>query len=290
MSEEDLESVDSFESALSHISYKKDNKLDLEKIEGINLNTKYIITKYISNNIFYTNNKIICALVDNKILDNLKKLSLNRKLNYSHWNELLNFYKSIEGEEILIPNIISVGLFNNKFYILDGQHRIKAIKELLKYKKIKVKITLNLYIVNERKELLILIDKINSSLLLSFDLNISNDILELIEMIKNKFHIIKNNEKKSILIESNKKAVRPFLSEYKLVNKLKELNIIGINKPDKILKKILKINNKYKLILQENPKHFTFLTKKMIETATSYDCYLGLDKNYEWIDNIIDDI
>ena len=283
--EDDLESVNSYESALTHIS---DDNLNLNKINGLNINTKNIITKYISNNVFYHNNNIICSLVDNKILNYLKKLSLNRKLNYSHWNNLLNFYKSIDNEEILIPNIISIGLFDNKFYILDGQHRIKAIKELLKEKNVKVKINLNLYIVSQRKELLTLIDNINKSLLLTFDVNISNDILELIEMLKDKFFIIKNNQKKSIIMESNKKAVRPFLSEYKLGDKFKEYNIIGINKPDKIFRKIIKINNKYKLLVEENPKQFNSITNTMIETANSYNCYLGLDKNYEWINNLIE--
>jgi hypothetical protein len=102
-----------------------------------------------------------------------EKLSINRKLIKKHWKQIYKAQKKnlIEGYPVYFSGIITVCLWNDKLYVIDGQHRTRSMKEL--YNKFnnnnthkkqleKINFRLDLIRVKEYEEMIDIIYEINT--------------------------------------------------------------------------------------------------------------------------------
>ena len=265
----------------------EESNLDLD---DYNLYTIDILKKYFNpKNLIDQNNIFKTYKLDiTKCIQKFKNLSINRKLDHEHWNKIkknyLNEIKLSNDSELIIYCPFFIGLFENNFFIYDGQHRIKAMKKILNENvyDFTCMVHINLFFPNSYNNMLDTIKKINSSKPLDINTYINNNISEIIAHIRDKFKLSK---KKSIL--TNKKPRRPYINEFKLRDNLGKKQYIISYDNTKILdifSLIDKINNNYSS--NDYQKKIKKLTPHMQRISAQSNCYLGFDTDFEWIDFI----
>jgi hypothetical protein len=262
-------------------NFEINNNLDLNNYQEdftINILEKFFFNPYMKNSKFNS------YIIDLEFIKFCKKWSLNRDLNIDHWNKI---YKSYEKEindnnNLILNNTIAIALYKNNFYILDGQHRLKAIKELLKKYNFSCEIRIDLYNTDNYDNMIKILKDINST----YPLLVENKI---IENINNILIFFKSNylyQKSNIIKPSN--CVRPFINENLMVQKIKKSSFLLSNTNKSIIiKHITKINNDYsKMSMDELKFNNKKITERMYLQAKKYNCFLGFDKSFQWIDNI----
>lgn len=242
------------------------------------INKKYLLNPYHKNNI--NNVKITRHIVDVAFLKYITKWVLNRDLDENHWK---NIYNSLK-ENFVLLQPLSICIYNNNYMAIDGQHRIKAIITLLEEKKnINNKVRIDMYYPNTINDMVNIVSLINNIKPIEIKKLMKSNISKIIQFI----HKTYVNKNKCIIKQSNK-CFRPYINELKLKNKLIECKNISIfSNIEYILNEIKKINNKYKKMkineLQFNNNKFSDRTYKI---AKNFNCFLGLDNKFNWIDNI----
>jgi len=245
--------------------------------------TKNILINYFSNP-YMTNSKFKSYIIDIEFIKICKKWSLNRDLNIDHWK---NIYKSYEKEindnnNLILNNTICIALYKNNFYILDGQHRIKAIKELLKKYVFSCKIRIDLYYTNNYDNMIKVLKDINSTCPLQIENKIIGNINDILTFFKSNFIYQKSN-----IIKPNN-CVRPFINENLMVEKIRNSSfLISSTNMSTVIKYITKINNEYsKMSIDQLRFDNKKITERMYLQAQKYNCFLGFDKSFQWIDEI----
>lgn len=198
------------------------------------LYTKYYQGKNIERGIMELNSSNI---------DNLLKWNHNREIYEQHVEKFLDLLK-------LDKFIFELREFNfvykpkeKKYYIIDGQHRIEAIKRFLKESNTSVKINVCLYISNNNKEIKKLFMILNhyepqNASVLSGDVNIRNCVESIIKYLKEK-------HKEAVFKDNNKTVRRPCVNVKKLDEDLTDIIIkYPINN--------IKFKNLYEKFISEN--------------------------------------
>lgn len=214
------------------------------------------------------------------------------------YNGIINYYNKYN--KIFIPNIIILGkIYTNcvdKYIIIDGQHRIKCLEKIyneLGDKLEDIKLRCDIYHFKDIESARILYNIINNNKKVEIYYgNINSYILpEIQRFLKTKWGIYckETNNPKNLNINLDKlcKKIEYSCIIDKIYENNKDKTIEQIK--DLIINRILKLNDfyskqsdcklidwgleisKYKNILQGNENNF----------------YLGLYRNYEWIDKLI---
>ena len=94
--------------------------------------------------------------------------------------------------------------------------------------------------------------------------------------------------KNKCIIKQSDKCYRPYINELRLKNKLNGCKNISISNNIKyILDEIKNINNKYKeMKINELKFNNKDISDKTYKIAKNFNCFLGLDNNFKWIDII----
>jgi len=271
-SSEDVKSTESFNNIINNNEQIK--KLLNKKYYSYPLRN-YMIKSYIAN--------IELSLYTNK-------LSINRKLTQEHFMEIYNIQNNNlkNNKPIYFAGIVTLCNYNNKLYIIDGQHRIKAMRKLFKkYKNIDNRINdvtfrVDLIDVNTYEDMIDILKMINTIVQL--------DIESLKIQAKNDIRIFfEDNFKfgKRCILSRSSRCMRPYICETKLLDEIcKYDKLINLDK-DLLFKLINDINKKYskyetKKLLFNNKT----ITSNMKNTAKALNCYLGFDTDFDWIKDI----
>tara|TARA_B110000971_G_C19968450_1_gene481391 strand:- start:325 stop:1371 length:1047 start_codon:yes stop_codon:yes gene_type:complete len=256
--------------------------VDLENCDDI---SKDLLHKYF-NNPYITNSKFTGHEVDKDFIRNCIKWSLNRKLNALHWNKIYTCYKDeiIETKKLIITNPFMISYYNNNFLVLDGQHRIKALEKLMNEYNFDCKIRIDLYITNDYKENINILRSINTTNPLKVNDDIQLMLNDILTHMKQNYRL---NEKTNIF--TRKKAQRPKINEIKFIDKLRESKYISTHSSSKYICSLIdKCNKKYSKMdmIQLVNKFGKKISNNMLMNAINYDCFLGFDYKFEWIDDI----
>lgn len=261
-------------------NFEINNNLDLNEYDDDF--TKNLLIEYFFNP-YMSNNKFNSYIVDIKFLNFCKRWCLNRDLNFDHW---LNIYKSYEKEindnnNLILNNTIAIAFYKNNFYILDGQHRIKAIKELLKKHLFSCKIRVDLYDTDSYDNMIKVLKDINSTYPLQIENKILGNINNILTFFKRTYIYQKSN------IIKDKNYIRPFINEHLMVEKIKKSSFLISSNTNTVIKYIIKINDEYsKMSMDELKFNNKKITDRMYLQAQKYKCFLGFDKSFLWIDEV----
>jgi hypothetical protein len=172
---------------------------------------------------------------------------------------------------------------DNKYYVLDGQHRIEAYNYLYLRNKYPIQqIPAIIWSVNNDEELIKLFNRINTRLSIDKIQLMQVKILEIIQGLENKYG--KN-------IWSSGERPRPKINKEIFCAKLKENNNANKLSSGEILDKLIKINNN----IRSKPRILRVIIKNQSQTqpssnihnlAESMDLFLGLDKEMNWLNEL----
>lgn len=180
-----------------------------------------------------------------------------------------------------ISGIITIGELNNKYYILDGQHRVKAIQNLIKnYKNLELEIRFELVKCQQDKDLSYIIKILNNKETTDqkiLKLGIKSKLYNYIEKKHTKkiFTKVKNPRPPHVNINHlSKKCLNLGLYKYKFSNVLRKLTEINELYETEYSIEELKFGEKYKI------------TDKMLNKAKKYNFFLGFDRKMTYLDEI----
>lgn len=236
-----------------------------------------------------------CQLTLEYVLKNVYLPPFQRVENNEHTENILKGIKEYydEHKEIFLPGTISVGRLPDKpkMILLDGQHRIRALEQFNKQNSniSNELIRIDIYNVQTEEDTYKLYEIINSNKKVAlYDGNITPFIIPLVQkFFKEQFpdycKTSKNPRCPNISLEELGKK----LQAYQVIEKI---GVTLENVRTRLLEPILSLNafysrNTHKFELW-GIEEYTAKYKKLMEGSAPF--YLGLFRQYEWIDRLID--
>ena len=251
------------------------------------------IIKYNNKNYFQILNvSNFLNLIKNK--DNLlfKDIcgEIQRNIDVNHLNNLIQYQKDYFNKynTFSFPNQIILCKFNNKFAILDGQHRIQCIETIYNEYKLDFNIALSIIEIqdiSEYNELFISINK-NKPLVL---FNNMDDWISIGKHIEtyfiNNFSIYNKSSEKPHIPHINFNNMLKYINEKDIIKKL------NITDKSQIINEITELNNYYggsngTSQIKKYIKNYDNLYFKCKEKQPNNPLYLSIYQNFEWIDRI----
>lgn len=239
------------------------------------------------------------------IYDEIKKVSFQRDLDTSRINEIKDYlqkkqYISEGSTDITYPllGIITLGVFNEKYYCIDGQHRLNAYYSLVSDKN-QVKIIVHIIKVDSFVELRDKFKQINQSVqvpdYLLYEEN--NDTqLKIKEAVRNITTIFRSFFVKQTT--STRRVYRPRMRQSELEDNLFHSKLINDMSSDQIINYIMSINDKLNTLdsnqiydILSNFKETSYTDNKtkisnfIIKAKSNKPVLLlGLFPKYTWLD------
>lgn len=256
------------------------------------------LKKYYDNTIEISNYNSMYLLKINKLIRLLTRKEniiwenncndIQRNVDQEHLDDLIKYQENYyqKNKIFSFPNPIILCEFNNKLSILDGQHRFVCAKYL--YGKYKIKFNIVISIINLKNtedfdKYFIAVNKNKPVLLYKNIDNWKNIIKKIEQYLIGKWHMyIKNSENPQI----------PHINLEKFKQYIDERNIL-VNKNitiDILIEEIDNLNNFYKLHIKNYKKYIPNIenyVNKCISKNKEDPLFLGIYKNYEWLDRII---
>ena len=215
---------------------------------------------------------------------------IQRKIDIDHLNELIqyqkNYYKKYN--EFIFPNPIILCKINDKFAVIDGQHRIQCIKTLFNEYNIDFNIMLSIITIdniNEYDELFLSVN-LNKPVVLFKNITDWKTVGKYIEeyFLKN-YNIYNKNSENPRIPHINFQNMLKYINENNIIEKC------NLNK-DEFINEIIELNNYYSGInglskFTEYIQNYSTLLNKCKEKQPNNPLYLGIYKNFEWIESIV---
>jgi len=247
------------------------------------------LDNYSESETFYLINKIYDSPyfsvfnVDGRdFVNNIKMWACQRKLNKDH---VLDLKQSIMERKYLLGTFKIIRNKLKEARCIDGQHRIKALQEIINNdSKFNCDILIEVYDVEsfeDPKATHLFID-VNNTLNVTGDITINYSIQNILKKLMNVWDDI------IIDVSDGKRCNRPRINKKQLVEKMRHL-VINYEE-DIIINTILDLNNNMgtwcrEILLSKCGKVSTSLYNKSKKSG----CYLGLIKDCDWI-NIIENM
>jgi hypothetical protein len=268
---------------LSKKEIKKEYDSDTMDESEVDENELENFTNYIdfSQKIFMNKNSIFTKFSWNGS-EFIDRWELQRTINYDKAsciaNEMIRYYK--KNKEFLFTDPIHIAQIrnensenNNKYYIIDGQHRLEAIIAIYKCNKYPIqKVPCIIWIVLDDNEIDELFDKINNRIFMDSTKLMKNKLIILCNLMEEKWN-------KDIWGERRPKINKElFIDKIRINDDCYKLSV------EDIIEKISKINNELRILPRQ--ERGGNLTIKLHEKAEDIDFFLGIDKKLQWIDKI----
>lgn len=230
------------------------------------------------------------AILDYNVPKSQRPLDINHVQNIV--KDQIEEYKRYKSYSIL-QAITVVNINNEIIYIIDGQHRLQAFKELetLGYDIKNIVVPVVCYKVIDETEMLKYFNMINSNMPIH-PLELQDDFASygkiLIENITKTYGVyVKNDNKNSLCPHINMNKLKENLSGRNLSDKLRNHN----KSIDEFWNKILEFNEYVKKNVKSTHQLCPVM-KKRIESCeskaekfkVSMVCYLGVWRKFEWLD------
>ena len=240
-----------------------------------------LLYKTNKQHLFLINSSNICS-------DKLSKPDCQRLLCNDQVNKIYNYqidhYEKYG--EFFFTNPITIGILNEKYYIIDGQHRLKCI-EMLNYK-CQFDVLINVLQIDSEDELDKKYIAINQNIPVPLPENIEDWKLfgrHVEEYISNNYSVYFSNSEKPNSPNFNKQKFIEYINENKIADKVNN-NFVTFNKEIENLNEYYK--NTYSVSILKN---FNRNIIKQIEKSKAKQPHnpllLSLYKNFEWVDRIV---
>lgn len=218
---------------------------------------------------------------------------IQRDISNDHVKEIYDYQNKCfeQNSFYIIASTISIVhvIEDHCSYLIDGQHRLAAYKQLLEaYPDRGIKINTDNYTVNEIKDVDFIYKNVNTHNENPIT-KLSIDEYKILEDIKKYFN---ENFNEYIPKSNSKNPYRPNINLDKIITFLKEKEIIikcNIQTSSDLIGHIQKLNTFYSNHLKKESKtwHIKIEALDKIDKNSSH-LYLGMYPNGEWIDRMID--
>jgi len=221
-----------------------------------------------------------------KFVKDIEFWAFNRPIDEEHVENIFNNYVQDMKENKVLPNLrtICVGYRKdeNVYYLLDGQHRIRALKKFLKkYSSKKVNVIIEVHSLSDEDETVSLFNQVNNSKILQAEETPHKGAMKIITKIKKEYA-------KFVFSESSS-TYYPKIDPKKMHKHLKRVLMKGKITEEELYEKIMKKNNVYRKRYRSGksiPNYDPERNIKAGEKVEKHGFYICLDRNFEWIKEI----
>lgn len=218
-----------------------------------------------------------------EIFEYVSPASLQRDINENSVLEMREHIKEMYqlGLEPIF-GVIDIVAFNNIYYVTDGQHRLKAIRDEWNENNIPISFYVIFYYVDTWEEL----EKI--FIIRNKNVAIPSYILDRGDPKRNLLRSIENIiNKGNFALIFNSKTIRPYINLTSFMNSLKDSNLIeSINDANKFMETLNRENELVKnLSKNKDWVRVNKISDNMLNICRGTDIYLGLLKLQLWINN-----
>lgn len=200
--------------------------------------------------------------------------AFNRKLDHARVIELR---KAIR-ESGFVQGSSSIARCDDRYYIVDGQHRQAAIKQLIgKTLDADQELALIIYDVDDDEEIIDLFVKVNNTKPLDPKDTPNSIIIKVVKKLGADF--------KTAIVFDKVRTVYPYILAKELQERLSNINLDGISEK-RLYTEIRNLNRLYENRCKKDNINIPNMrnNKKSIEKARSTGFYLGLNEKWSWIE------
>jgi hypothetical protein len=248
---------------------------ELEEENHVNETEPYF-ENFITSRHKYTKNSEFITFGWNGI-DFLERWELQRKIDYVHASALATSMKRDykNNKEFISYDPIHLAIrADNKYYVLDGQHRLEAYKYFYSSNKYPIQqIPAILWKTESDHDFIELFNKINSRLSIDKVKLVQVKLFEIFELLEKKY------------TNGIWGLNRPRINKEIFAEKLRNTDFIHKLTTEQIVSKLISINIQIRKIprdLRIKPN----CSSNIHNLAEQLDFFLGLDKSMEWIEQI----
>lgn len=237
----------------------------------------------------HSNNDYSLYLTDaKKFVKKIDKWGLQRPEKKEHVNEIYeNICNVIDHDET--PNMRTFVVVENKekLYLIDGQHRVKAMEKLFsERKKLTFEILVEIFSSEDDEAIVDLFKMVNKSLPLEPRHIPDDDAVKLLSIMKKRFG------RECFTTQGVRKSY-PKMEE-SILHDLFKQKFIALRESNTsfsipiIVEKIIQINSKYEKRTNKIPGIRD--NENAIKKCQDRGCYLGLNPSLSWVDNVFPNI
>jgi len=238
-------------------------------------------------------------LVEPEQLVKIKSWDYNRSIDKKHVDNLYKGQKNYINEN-LVPyfagNFIIGKTKSKHYHILDGQHRLEAVKLLLADGINHFMLRVEVIEIDDDEEMVRMFQNINNTKAVSIEDMPESKMIELINMIYTNYKKIFSTSDEPKPPHINRRTLMQKIKEYKFFDRFEVTPIkifqmiqkLNLNKK-KLLDKKYGLRAKYPVDLNSKKR---FIKEKAIydKSLAKGDFVLGIDKTYEWLVELETDI
>ena len=243
------------------------------------------------NVIYYTTAKNLIEILnqkDNLIFENLTG-DIQRNLDINHLTNLIEYQEDYYKKYgyFSYPNPLMICSLNNKLSLLDGQHRYESLKFLCKKYNLDCNIMVGVLEMDTMEQYDEYFYAVNQNKPVSLYNNIEdwkNVIKKLEKYMNDKWLIYIKNTGNPRVPHINIERMKKYMDDHNIVRKT------GITY-EEFVDHMVELNVFYSLhwkkYIKPHLKNAEVYIKRIEDKLCSSKCYLGLYKNFEWIDRIV---
>lgn len=216
--------------------------------------------------------------------------SFNRYASEGHVDEIVECLS--KAESVVCKGVLIIAVLRCKYYVLDGQHRLEAYKQLSD-RGYKFAVALQIIQVQNKEEMAAIyeehyklrgasvIDRKATDKAEQTSYQLANKILE---FIKKQYGKKKTDSGKFLFSGENKPYIDRAAASELLIEYLDSKGSHWLDRPmDEIISRIDELNQKFRdnTPVKKNGESYT---SKILNPCTEWGCWLGLVKASEWLD------
>lgn len=263
---------------------KSDDSDEEENIQDLDIEQLFEIRPESENGSSVT----LCTVDAKKFFDRdtgIVMWPFNRNIDEPHVTEIYEHFLSTCSKRVP-PNLrtLCIGYYTeeNRYYLLDGQHRTEAGKLYLKkYPSRNFRIVVEIHRLSNEEEVIDLFNQVNSNKVLEAEETPHRGAIRIISRIKREFS-------KDVFSEKGR-VYYPKMDYVKVHSKFKQLLQDGVMTEDEIFDRVVLLDNRYRKLHKKG--EISSITSRpnigpSIEKAKRYGMFLGLDEHHHWLQKI----
>jgi hypothetical protein len=198
--------------------------------------------------------------------------TINKKKVISIAKDMIKYYK--KNDEFIYMDPIHIAHVGEKYYIVDGQHRLVAFIKIYNINKFPIqKIPCIIWTLTSNEEIDDLFDKINNRLMIDKNKLMKHKLILLLNLMETKWNDDIWGER------------RPRINKELFIEKIRNNDNCYKLDAEEIMEQIVKINNSIRL-KKRNDRYTSKLSTLIHNKTEELDFFLGIDKELGWIDDI----
>jgi hypothetical protein len=232
--------------------------------------------------------KLYSAILSSSGIEYIEFWELQRKIDNKHVEHIFNTMRQEWCDKKTMsfydPIHIAHVIYNDRCYVIDGQHRVCAYKKFHDDER-PFNFPIYFHTVQNDEEMLELFKLVNKRLHVDIDLLKNEKLIKLEQFLKEKYgDVIRKNEKSSS--KQYRPVNRPYLDSHEFFPQIRKNIFFQNNDIEIVFHKLIEINKAIRQLPRVKRCGEKKCSKETHNKAEKLNFFLGLDKDMKWLNDL----